>query len=143
MARKSAAALAVATPLNPRPEPPHELTDEEREVWRAVVATKPADWFTRDTHPLLVQYCRMTLRARQLAQMHERLVDIENPADAVRSFDALVKLEATVSGVLATLATKMRLSQQSKYGARGAEGVARRGGEGSGAKPWEFGKSGG
>jgi hypothetical protein len=144
MARKSAAALAAVTPLKERPAAPTELTDDERVVWDAVVATKPADWFTRDTHPLLVQYCRATLRARQVAKIIE---DVESDggmtgADKASAFKELVAMEARISGTLSTLATKMRISQQSRYGARGADGSHHRANAGAPAKPWEFGKAG-
>ena len=65
--RKSAADLSlVATLPGQRPEPPEKLSDSEAELWCAVVATKPSDWFTPDTAPLLVGYCRVSAYADQL-----------------------------------------------------------------------------
>src|SRR3712207_6215201 len=52
--RKSAASLEVVTALpGQRPGPPEELTSDQAGVWRAAAATKPADRFAADTHPLL------------------------------------------------------------------------------------------
>ena len=47
--RKSAVALAtVAVIPGQRPAPPAELTEEQAEEWRAIVATKPPEWFNRE-----------------------------------------------------------------------------------------------
>lgn len=138
--RKSAASLAVVTPLpGQRPEPPEGLSDAESAVWRSVVATKPSDWFTADTFPLLVEYCRASIAAQQTAAALEKYTTVPTGPTKFARFLALRKLQDTQGRLLATLATKMRLAQQSKYGARGADGAARRGAQGE--KPWEFGKS--
>jgi hypothetical protein len=73
--RKSAAALTVISSSGVetvrRPEPPTELTDEQADEWRAVVMRLPADWFPRETHALLTQYCRHVVAARRVAQLIE------------------------------------------------------------------------
>ena len=70
MPRRSRADLSVVVPLSTtrRPPPPDELTAEQGEVWRASVAAMPADWFGRETYPLLAAYCRHVCRSRWLAQ---------------------------------------------------------------------------
>jgi hypothetical protein len=68
---KSAASLSVGRVLgNERPAPPDELTEEEAEEWRAIASRMPHDWFTRENHPLLAEYCRHIVRARDLAGDH-------------------------------------------------------------------------
>lgn len=52
-----------------RPEPPEDLTPEQAEEWRAVVARLSADWFPRETHGLLAQYCRHVCTARRIARL--------------------------------------------------------------------------
>ena len=42
---------------------PDELTAEEREEWRAIVNRLPADFFPRETWPLLAQLCRHVCHA--------------------------------------------------------------------------------
>lgn len=115
--RVSAAALTVIGPGGietiRRPDPPAELTDEQAEEWRAIVNRMPADWFTRETEPLLVQYCRTIVRARRLAQL---LNNTEKSEELdVKEYRDLLRSEAEQSGVLMSLATKMRISQQSTY----------------------------
>lgn len=43
-----------------RPDPPDEyrLSDEQTAEWWSVVNRMPADWFPRETHALLAQFCR-------------------------------------------------------------------------------------
>src|SRR5688572_25884624 len=77
--RKSAESLAVATITGPveivqRPDAPYDLTDEQVDEWRAVVASLPADWFQRGNHALLSQYCREVVTARRVAQLIEQCV---------------------------------------------------------------------
>jgi len=115
--RKSAASLAVIGPGGietvRRPDPPDDLTPEQADEWRAVVNRLPSEWFPRETHGLLAQYCRHVVRARRLAQAIEA-------AESRDDFDFkgwrdLLRAEEEQSRAIASLATKMRLSQQSLY----------------------------
>jgi hypothetical protein len=113
--RTSAAELAVIGPKGietiRRPEPPDELTDEQAEEWRGVVNRCPADHFPRETHSLLIQYCRLVTRARRLAQLTDKM-------ERSKEFDQyeytrLLLAEEHISRAIASLSGKMRLSQQS------------------------------
>ena len=50
-----------------RPNPPDTLTAEQVDVWKAVVAAMPSEWFRPETHGLLIEYCRHVCRSRLLA----------------------------------------------------------------------------
>lgn len=123
--RKSSAALAVrpaAVQTIERPEPPLDLTPEQVDVWNEIVSTMPADWFGSETHPLLVQLCRHTVDARCLAQL------IDQERSKRDGFDPgiyveLLKAQQRESATIKALSTSMRLAQQSRYGARGADGA--------------------
>jgi hypothetical protein len=52
-----------------RPDAPLDLTPEETDEWCAIVDAMPADWFPRETWPLLAQFCRHTVASRRIAQM--------------------------------------------------------------------------
>ena len=56
-----------------RPKPPPGLTEEQAAEWRAVVDRLPADWFARENHGLLAQYCRHVTTIRRLARMVEQM----------------------------------------------------------------------
>ena len=48
------------------PPPPAELTDAQAQVWRDAVSSMPANWLTRGSYPILIEYCRHVCRARLL-----------------------------------------------------------------------------
>ena len=131
--RKSGASLAIrpVTPIEtaPRPAPPGELSDEEAEEWIAVVNHLPAEWFTRETYPLLIQYCRHVITARRVRQMITAL-EAEEEFD-FKAYEAALKMQARESQIITTLATKMRISQQSTYD------KSKKKGSGGSAKPWD------
>lgn len=117
--RVSAADLAIVpvTPLGavPRQKPPHDLTDEQVEVWQGVVNDQPADWFSPSTVPLLTQYCRHVVSARQIGELAERAAAGMDLA----TLDKLLQMQARESAAIAMLATKMRIAQQSMTNHRG------------------------
>src|ERR1043165_4967430 len=77
--------------LPERPEPLSHLTDDEASIWREVVATKPADWFMRDSQPVLAAYC-------QAVVMHRCLMDMwHTSVEATKSQDGAEKLAAVCS----------------------------------------------
>lgn len=130
--RKSAAALSVIGPSGietvRRPEPPHDLTDEQAEEWRAVVNRLPADWFPRETHGMLAQYCRHVVAARRVAQL---IAAIEkSDGFDIEEYDRLLKMQEREGRALSSLATRMRISQQATYDKTKKKPPAAR-------KPWE------
>lgn len=54
--------------LRPKPPAVYGLTKEEREVWENVVNGVPPGWFTSANFPLLASYCRLTLKAKTMAE---------------------------------------------------------------------------
>jgi hypothetical protein len=94
-----------------RPEPPEELTDEEANEWREIVNRMRPDWFPRETHPLLVQLCRLIDRARTLAQLIG-VAEAAEPFDVVTYRDLLRSEQATTQ-TITSLSIKMRLTQTS------------------------------
>lgn len=117
--RYSAAALAVVTPagVQEREKPPHDLTDEECEVWHAVVSAEPADQFSASTAPLLAQYCRHVISGKRVAELIERATG--DPKLSITDYDKLLHMQERESRTIALLATKMRISQQSTINHRG------------------------
>lgn len=133
--RKSGASLAVlARSPSPveiveRPKAPHDLTDEETEVWVAVTSAEAADWFTPSTLPLLAQYCRHVIRARHVAEWIEAATGSKDLS--IEDYDRLLKMQARESAALAQLATKMRIAQQSTTNHRGNKKAP------TTVRPWE------
>lgn len=121
--RKSAKALAIVSTFPAeamkRPPAPSHLTPEQADEWRAVVNSQPADWFPRDTHGMLAQYCRHAAAAKRIAEFikaaEKKLA--KNPLDAknLDAYDKLLRMQDREGKALSSLATRMRLSQQSRY----------------------------
>jgi hypothetical protein len=137
--RKSAASLAVVAAMpGLRPEPPAELTPEQADVWRAVAATKPADWFGADTHPLLAGYCRHVAAARVLAGAIDAFAAPDlSTGEGLRRYGRLLAMRERETRAITALARSMRLTQQARYDARTANTAANR--AGGAPRPWEFG----
>lgn len=133
--RESGADLAVAsteknvTTMVRRPDPPRELTPEQAEEWLDVVNRMPADWFPRETWGMLAQYCRHVIAGRRIGQLIARMeqgldaiqVDAEMPAEDDRgefnldAYDKLLKMQEREGRALSSLATRMRMTQQSTF----------------------------
>lgn len=113
--RQSLAALAITTPIETiqRPDAPYDLTDDQAEEWRAVVDRMPADWFPRETWPLLSQYCRHIVNARRVAQLIEQAAGRKKLN--IGEYEALLKVQERESRAISALARSMRLTQQTTY----------------------------
>src|SRR5690625_1759146 len=111
--RKSAGELAVASPVlvQPRPDAPVELTPEQVAVWDEVVDALPALGVPAETHALLIQYCRQTSEARRIAQLTGRACARAELDVATQA--ALLRMQAPEITALKSMASSMRLSQQS------------------------------
>ena len=131
--RKSSAEMQVTIsgPVETieRPDAPYDLTDEQSAEWWAVVNRMPADWFPRETHAMLADYCRHVVRSRRVSQ----LIAEEEKGDAidVGALDKLYKMGERESRAISSLATRMRISQQATLTKRADKGTAGM------KKPWD------
>ena len=119
-----------------RPDPPADLTAEQADAWREIVNAHPADWFTAGSRPVLAQMCRHITAARRVAGWLARLEADADDFDGDLWLRLLARQEAEGKAV-AALATRLRLTPQSRYGPRAAHTAASRSPEGP--KPWETG----
>lgn len=115
--RRSAASLAIIGSANveiiPRPSPPNELTDDQAHEWRAIVNSLPAEWFRRETHGMLAQLCRHVIAARKVADL---IAAAEaDPETDIENYDRLLKMQEREGRAMSSLATRMRISQQTTY----------------------------
>lgn len=130
--RASAASLEVAKPATERvarPDAPYDLTDEQAEEWWAVVNRLPADWFPRETHGVLAQYCRHVVAARRVAQLVDAEERSEGELDLGR-YDQLLKMQEREGRALSSLATRLRITQQATLSEKARKPT-------QGKKPWE------
>lgn len=136
--RKSAASLSVVVgSIDGRPQPPTDLTKVQREVWERTVANEAADVFkTAALQQLLKEYCRHVASADKLSKLIDNIerLDEISPMDAA-SYEALLKLRDRETKALADKATKLRLTNQSRYTPQSAATAAKKSTE---RKPWQM-----
>jgi len=133
MPRKSAAALAVVTPLlQDRPEPPGHLCEAAAAEWRRVVAARAADWFGREQLAHLAAYCQHLAIAQRIGREIETL---PRPID-VRLRSHLMKDRRDEMKLVMDLARSLRLTLHSQRTAQTAGTESRRS---NGPRPWEDG----
>ena len=136
--RKSAADLvAVPVPLvSRRPPPPERLLEAEAVVWRDVVGAMPADWFTRESYPVLAAFCRHTARADMLASLLADFTpDWIKVEGGLQRLDRLLAMAARETTTATACARALRLTQQARIQPRGA-GRAMAKGPGD-KRPWD------
>jgi hypothetical protein len=126
--RKSGASLqTVSIDCKPtRPAAPDELTQKQAKVWQCVVKAMPADWFGRETHALLIQYCRHVVTAQEV----DRLINEHAAGELdLRLYNRLLIMRARESAALTALSRTMRMTQQAridpKTAGRRVAGVSR------------------
>ena len=115
-------------PIKKRVAPGDNLNDAERAIWEDVVRSKPAEWFGKDTAPLLSEYCRAAVQLENLA------VDLERTR-TIPELDKVLAMRDRESKRLLYIATKLRLTPQSQYTPKSAATANRT--VGNGRKPWE------
>lgn len=137
--RKSGAALSVVVAGNfgGRPEPSSELTAEQAAIWRETVASEAADFFgTAALRSMLADYCRH----RASAAVVSEVIDTFKPewlkaAEGAKRYNGLLKMREAETRAAASLATKLRLTNQSRYTPQAAATANKNAARGM--RPWE------
>jgi hypothetical protein len=101
--RKSAADLAAPPPVEElkRLEPPEHLNDDEKTIFAELVEACAPQHFAKSDLPLLAAYAQSILLSREAAK------EAGSAPSAMALWEKAVK-------VMATLATRLRLSPQSR-----------------------------
>jgi len=136
--RKSAASLSVvAGTIDGRPQPPEDMTDFQREVWRRTVASEASTFFkTAALQQLLKEYCRHVEAAHNLALLIDKYGLSELTSDEnLAKYEWLLKTRDRETKAVADKATKLRLTNQSRYTTQAAATATKN--AGGPRKPWE------
>jgi hypothetical protein len=111
-----------------RPPAPAELTPEQAATWRETVERMPSGWFPSETFPLLAQFCRhiseANFIAKRLAAM--RADNEEEGGPSIQCYGPLLALQDRETSAIARIATKLRLTPQSRFTPTRAETTLRR-----------------
>lgn len=136
MARKSAAALSVVVSnIDGRPRAPDDLTQDQQDIWERTVANEGADTFkTAALQQLLKEYCRHVDTAARLSKKVDTATD-EGSNLPINEVDTLLRMRDRETKALADKATKLRLTNQSRYTPQAAGTASKRAGQE--AKPWQ------
>jgi hypothetical protein len=120
-----------------RPEPPANLAPHEAVIWREVVDSEPVDFFaTAALRGILADYCRHRASADQVSEA----LGSFKPAwlkldDGAKRYKLLLQMRELSTRAALSTATKLRLTNQSRYLPRGAEAAGRHAARGP--RPWE------
>lgn len=114
---KSSAGLAVVSSVGinaiVRPDPFPDLTTDQANEWVDVVNRLPADWFPRETHAVLAQYCRHVVSGRRVGEIIEsHIAGKVLTSDWIETLDRLLKMQEREGRAMSSLATRMRITQQ-------------------------------
>jgi len=130
MSRKSTASLSVVAIGAPvRLAAPSDLTTDQAARWLAVVQSKPVDWFGPDSAPLLKEY----VRAEAMCDLLALQIEAEIAGGEPGNLKALLDMRDKESKRLTSVATKLRLTQQSRYTPQAASTADKKAGS---ARPW-------
>jgi hypothetical protein len=142
--RRSQAALELVAeahgvlPTGDKPQPPPHATDREVAEWWAVIDRLGPAWFPRETHGLLAAFCSVKC---QLDDVNQGLAKFSHglPSGEKRwkRYQELTRMRGALSTQLASLATKMRLTPQSRNDRDRATSESRRRQEQTDGKPWD------
>ena len=137
--RKSGAALSVVVgQIDGRPVPPKDLTKFQADVWQRTVGAEPLDQFrTAALQQLLKEYCRHC----EAADVLEREIAKTQPEwltddDGLKRYDKLLAMRDRETKAIGDKATKLRLTNQSRYTPQAAATAAKS--TGRALKPWEM-----
>jgi hypothetical protein len=134
--RTSSAALSVVagTDIDGRPQAPSDLTEFQRGVWDRTVANEAADVFrTAALQQLLKEYCRHVETADRLSKQVDRATG-EGSNLSYQDIDCLLRMRDRETKALADKATKLRLTNQSRYTPGAASTASKKASE---RKPWQ------
>ena len=138
--RRSGAASStpvVEVEFSRRPTPPDDLNEQEAAIWTAVVNSEPVDFFgTAALRNLLADYCRHRASADMLSKLIGEFQPewMDHPLGAKR-YGNLTRMRDRETRAAADKATKLRLTNQSRYTPQAAATASRN--VAKGRKPWE------
>ena len=121
-----------------RIEPPDELTDDEKAIWRETVASEPKDAFdTAALRDMLKDYCRHRAAAEGVSKIINSFQSewLKN-AEGARRYRELLKIRDLECRGAADKATKLRMTNQSRYTPKTAASAHRNATKTK--MPWDF-----
>jgi hypothetical protein len=116
-----------------RPMPPPKLTRDEGREWKGIVDRMPQDWFPAETHPVLVDLCRIIVNSDKVNAMVNTELGKISPDD--KRLSELMKLQMGYSKSIGIACAKLRITPQARY----AQSEAKHRDKTPSVRPWKFG----
>lgn len=139
MARQSTEAklTVIQGGLARRPEPPKDLNEAQALVWRETAASESVSFFdTAALQAMLKDYCRHTVTAAEMSALIDKYdLTLVMDDDTAKLLDRLTKMRDRETKAAADKATKLRLTNQSRYTPKAAGTASKNGSKN--LKPWE------
>ena len=135
--RKTKADLDVVVTIPKGPRAPSSLTLDQRKIWDQTVMNEPEGFFdTQGTQDLLKDYCRHRNMADDISDViNEFKVGWVKAPDGAKKLTELLRIREIEIRGAANLATKLRLTNQSRVHPEKAGTAARN--KPREPKPWE------
>ena len=99
------------------PAPPTELSEDEGREWTRFWEVSPANWYPRETWPLLIQLCRHIVNARWFGEtMQEVRAGLLDPTniDEIKHLEYITRLHDREGRAASAIMEKLRLTTQQR-----------------------------
>ena len=120
-----------------RPKPPEDMNPAHAEIWNKTVRSEPVNWFQSQAQKdLLRMYCAAVYSAHLVQQFIDSFpIAMLSTPNGTRHYNNLSRLRRDETNSAVSLATKLRITNQSRYDRKLAATMTR--GQGGVSKPWE------
>ena len=120
-----------------RPPPPEDMTDAQAALWRSIAEDEPQGWFdTAARQSLLRLYVEhLDFRAKLQGLIDRCPIEKMLEPDTEAGFERMLKARDRETKQLVSLATRLRLTNQSRYTPAAAGSAGRNAAKGP--PPWE------
>lgn len=138
--KPNAARRVIEGGFGTRPLPPADATPEEAELWRETTSSEPAGFFaSAASRAMLKDYCRHRITADKITSVINLFkAEWLKNAEGSKRYAMLLKMRDLEARGAAGMATKLRLTNQSRYTPQAAGTAARA--NPTVPPPWEFGR---
>ena len=122
---------AAMVPLM-KPQPPEDMSREAAEEWKKICRSLPHDWFTEEMWPVLASHCQNIVTLKKITAELNKVNDLQG-----RAFMNLSRLQMQYADLVSRIATKLRLTPQSRHAASDSKRANKEAGlELRGKVPW-------
>src|SRR5215831_3498876 len=119
-----------------RPNPPEDLTETQQKIWRGIVSSEPPDFFVTQAQRDMLKdlVCHRDSILGLTETINSFRTEWLRSEEGAKRYDYLLKMRGRETHFAATIATKLRLTKQSRYMPEAAARAERNNAK---VRPWE------